>query len=108
MTTRKPIISDNGKQVFCRKCGRNLGLLDEDGILIAGGTVRLWNDTRYSCLCGRTYFYHETLIDEDGESPVSATIGVEADRKKSVIEIVNSLGKNYTAEWIEQKKKKAS
>jgi hypothetical protein len=105
---RKPILADDGKQILCRKCGRNLGFLDDDGIYIAGGAVRLWNETRYSCLCGRAYVYHEILIDQDGESSQSSTIGVEPDRKESVLEMLNELGKNYSPAWIEQKKRKAS
>jgi 4-alpha-glucanotransferase len=105
---RKPILADDGKQILCRKCGRSLGLMDDDGVFVAGGTVKLWNDTRYSCLCGRTYVYHEILIDQDGESSQSSTIGVPPDRKESVLEMLNELGKNYSPAWIEQKKRKAS
>jgi hypothetical protein len=109
MGIRKPILGADGRELLCRKCGRSLGVLDEDGIFIVGGAIRIWNETRYSCVsCGRTYFYTEKLIDEDGESRQSSTIGVPPDRKQSVLEMLNELGKDYSSAWIEQKKRKAS
>lgn len=92
--------------VECRKCGAILGRM-EAGVFVAGA-VRLWGSVRYSCLCGRSYFYSEKLIDiDDNESPKSTTIGVAPDRKISVMQIVNELGKDLTPEWQEQKKRKA-
>ncbi len=105
-TRRKPIITESDA-VLCSKCARVLGTM-ESGVLVAGGAIRLWGQARYSCLCGQTYFYAEKLIDEDGESEQSSTVGVPVDCKESVLEILNELGKDYTPAWLEQKKRKAS
>lgn len=101
---QKPILTDSGK-VECRRCGWVLGEMDA-GVFVAGGAVRIWNDVRYSCVgCNRTYYYAEQLITEDGESEHSATQGVSAELKESVLEVVNSLGKDYTPEYEERKRK---
>jgi hypothetical protein len=95
--TRRPIYLSSGT-VECRKCGAILGEM-ESGVFVAGGAVTVWGECRYSCyLCGRSYMYTEKLIGEAGESKHSATQGVPSDRKKSVLEVVNSLGKDHSAD----------
>lgn len=57
----------------CKKCGRFLGRLVE-GVLTVGN-VHIWNEARFSCVCGKVYLYAEDTRNRelDDEAKVSAS-----------------------------------
>lgn len=77
------------KELNCRKCGHTLGHLD-GGVFVTGG-IRLYGRVKVFCdFCGRPFVYVETLPEDLGH-PEGAQ------------EIINGLGKDYSASWHYQK-----
>jgi hypothetical protein len=79
--------------VNCKKCKRSLGQID-NGIIVAGQVLRVYGRVRVSCnFCGHPFTYVETLPPDTGHP-------------KGALEIINSLGKDYSESWLYQKELK--
>src|SRR5215217_3199103 len=83
-----PITKQDGS-IFCRRCDRQLGVLEDEGVSIRFGNVRFFGfRVKYHCLCGRTYFFTETNLG--GHST--------KDFPDATHEILNALGRDYVTD----------
>ena len=66
----------------------------DDGILVAGQVLRVYGRVRVSCnFCGHPFTYTETLPPDTGHP-------------EGAIEIINSLGRDYTEATRQRKELK--
>ena len=80
-----PIKKKDGT-IHCRRCDRQLGVLEDEGVSIRFGNVRQYGfRVKYFCLCGRPYFFTETNLG--GHS--------SRDFPEATHEILNALGHDY-------------
>jgi hypothetical protein len=81
-----PITRKDGS-ILCRKCNLFLGLLEDQGVAIRFGNVRLYGfRVKYFCAgCGKVYHFTETNLGNHNT----------ADFPPETHEILNGLGKSY-------------
>src|SRR5689334_3560387 len=83
-----PIKKKDGS-IYCRRCDRQLGVLEDEGVSIRFGNVRQYGfRVKYFCLCGKPYFFTE--INLGGHS--------SRDVPETTHEILNALGRDYVTD----------